>query len=164
MAELEHTQNTRQKARQRLPEPFALARIRVQRCRPRRFDQTFTGSSPQHSRKKRLQPLSRSPIACARRVGAPCIVSDLQKLQQSSNSFDFRKRRYPCRRYRRVPKRHSATLTKIEHSRIYANWRRQITTHTHTHTHIGAHGPGTVLREATGSTLLGTRNKYGDRR
>jgi len=103
MAEWEHTQNTRQRAGQGLPEPFALARIRVQRCRPRRFGQTFTGSSPQHPREKRLQPLSRAPIACARRVGAPCIVSDLQKLQQSSKSFDFRKRRYPCRRYRRVP-------------------------------------------------------------
>jgi len=103
MAEWEHTQNTRQRAGQGLPEPFALARIRVQRCRPRRFGQTFTGSSPQHPREKRLQPLSRAPIACARRVGAPCIVSDLQKLQQSSKSNDFRKRQYPCRRYRRVP-------------------------------------------------------------
>jgi len=102
MAEREHTQNTRQRAGQELREPFALARIRVQRCRPRRFDQTFTGSSPQYPREKRLEPLSRAPIACARRVGAPCIVSDLQKLQQSSKSFDFRKRRYPCRRYRRV--------------------------------------------------------------
>jgi hypothetical protein len=79
MAEWEHTQNTRQRARQGLPEPFALARIRVQRCRPRRFDQTFTGSSPHNPREKRLQPLSRAPIACARRVGATCIVTDLQK-------------------------------------------------------------------------------------
>jgi len=49
-----------------------------------------------------LQPLSRAPIACARCVGAPCIVSYLQKLQQSSKSFEFRKCRYPCRRCRRV--------------------------------------------------------------
>jgi len=42
-----------------------------------------------------------------------------------------------------------------------AHRRRHIIT-TPTHSHFGAHGPETVLREATRSTLLGTLNKYGD--
>ena len=56
-------------------------------------------------RVKRFRRFSRAPIACARQVGARCIFSDLQMLNnqsKSTESFDIRKSQYPCRRYRHV--------------------------------------------------------------
>ena len=99
-----NTLKIRGRARQELPEPLALAQILVQRRRLRGFDQTFASCSPHNPREERLQPSSRAPIACVRHVGAPCIVSCLRRLKQTSKSNDFRKSRYPCRRYRRVGK------------------------------------------------------------
>ena len=48
-------------------------------------------NSPQSCHEKRLRPLSRAPIACARHVGAPYIVSDLQKLIIVKNRSIFEK-------------------------------------------------------------------------
>jgi len=98
------------RAREEFPEPLALPRIRVQRRRPRKLDQIFARSSPYNTREKRVRPFSRAPIGCACHVGAPCIVSDLQNVNnpsKSTESFEFRKSRYPCRRYRRVPQTHT---------------------------------------------------------